>query len=189
MGSCTDFVSFWTRLYEPHNEELYTQNIHQNKLSAEQLGQLFLWKNGMALSVAQQASLQDKIIPYLDFISKQKKAKSLDKAQFDDLFKPVSTIWRLFLLHIIRPEEYPVFDMHTYRAYRYISGHRNKDLTKYSVVKEPTYHERYVPLYNEMLATITKANRKELDQAMWAFGKFLSHYPNFFQWQKTRVWV
>ena len=85
-----------------------------------------------------------------------------------------------FLLHIIRPEEYPIFDIHVYRAYTFITNGKSDELANYNNPKKYIlYKERYLPFYSSLTA-LSGCSLTDIDKALWAFGKFIFIYPNIF---------
>jgi hypothetical protein len=93
-----------------------------------------------------------------------------------NLFPEGDKIWPIFLVHIARPLEYPIADQHVYRAFR---KHMNVQLSDPWVFYEE-YRKYFENLFAEYSRTAPKQSelllRKNLDDALFAFGKFLDTY-------------
>lgn len=79
-------------------------------------------------------------------------------------------IWKIYLLHIIAPSKYPIFDQHVCRAFYFISKNQKKEIPERNKDKEMIYFDEYIDFFNRLSKEIS---RKKLDEALWAFGKFL----------------
>ena len=114
-GSLEEFISFWSRLYAYDNAALYDK-INHKVLSEKDLKDLYQWKNGMKLSQAKEKSLYTKIIKKIKIINSLRAISEIDLDYFLKEFKEVSVVWKVFLLHIISPSVYPIYDQHIHRA-------------------------------------------------------------------------
>lgn len=166
-----DFIRFWSRLYSYGNAEKY-QKIKLKKLSSEDLIDLYEWKNGMKLSVSKLHSLEAKIFVELDRINQLKSQQNIDQDAFLEDFKEVSVVWRLFLLHIIKPNEFPIYDQHIHRAYLYIHKQQFDHISNKMSDKRKLnfYFEEYLPF----VKASKTADLKKMDEAFFAFGQFLN---------------
>ena len=164
-----EFITFWSSFYNYPLEELYINRISKNQFSSNDLTKLFEWKNGSRLSAKKQKTFQ-KIINKLDVINDLKKEFSLNI--FQDKFKFIKgIIWKIYLLHLIAPSEYPIFDQHVCRALYFITKNQKKEIPSQNRVKEKLYFDEYVTFFNKL--SEGGVSRKKLDEALWAFGKFL----------------
>lgn len=166
----TDFIAYWSQLYAYGQAEKYAK-IHKNILSTEDLTALYEWKNGMKLSEAKAKSLTSKIIQRINIINDLKAAKKINMNDFLSEFKHVSAVWKLFLLHIIQPDEYPIYDQHIHRAYSFIKKQSTEGIksTISDAKKLKFYFEEYLPFVKE---TGFK-DLKKMDEAFFAFGQFI----------------
>lgn len=167
------FVDFWCKQYDYAEPEIYKREITTRPITPEGLRDLFKWKNGMRLSDKKAQALEAKIIAKLPII--QRLAESFDEQLFRDSFGKLMVVWQTFLLHIINPERFPIFDQHVYRAYRCL-----KDIAEVGREDEPKLtmaaYDDYQQFYHQLVATYDGPT-KRVDDALWAFGKFLSRYP------------
>ena len=126
----------------------------------------------MKLSVLKQKSLDTKIKAKLTIINIFKKSDNIDIEAFKKEFKKVSAVWEIFLLHIIKPNKYPIYDQHIHRTFLFIHNEdwSNIQNTKNDKVKEKFYFERYLPFIEAQ----NIKDLKKLDEAFFAFGQFLN---------------
>jgi len=194
------FVDFWAEFYYfPVNrnttEEDYNSLISKNEFDINDIEKLFNWKNNMPIIVRGEDGQEikkhptksiflDKIRPEIPTINKLKKDFDIDV--FNSSFKAstkASTIWKIFLLHIIAPLKFPIFDQHVYRAYYFLERGNLVgfiELEKISNAKKmKMYEDEYIPYFKDFNNELLK-DRKS-DKALWAFGKFLKNYPSLFK--------
>jgi hypothetical protein len=174
--SVDEFIEYWKSQYNYPRMELYNNNIILQQLDLPNLRELYEWKNGMKLSSAKSRSLT-KIAAELPLINHYK-MKGIDQVEFNKRFDWMSTVWKVYLMHIISPTEYPIFDQHVYRAFCYLQKQVKEDSLGTNKQKETIYYEHYIHFYGDFKDASEKFNEKEIDSALWAFGKFLSMYPN-----------
>lgn len=102
--------------------------------------------------------------------------------EFKKEFKNVSTVWKIFLLHTIKPNKYPIYDQHIHRTFLFIHNEDWSNITNDTVTnknKELFYFDRYLPF----VESIDYSNLKKLDEAFFAFGQFLNtrNYAKLFE--------
>jgi len=167
-----DFVTFWRKAYDDSDEK-YKNHINKHPKSEKDIIALYEWKNGGRLSERKRKSLQTKILRKLGIINNLSQDLELDK--FFNEFRDVSAIWKLFLLHVIQPESYPMLDQYVMRAYYFLTeGSINKNLTVKEKDKLEFYKRYYLSFFNGLADQVkSKHSRKHVDEALWAFGKFL----------------
>jgi hypothetical protein len=167
-----NFIISWSKLYSFSNEAIYSKSIVKQTLTKTDIQNLYKWKNGMKLSVLKQKSLNNKIKAKLIIINTFKKNDKIDVEAFKKEFKNVSAVWKIFLLHIINPNKYPIYDQHIHRAFLFIHNEdwSNIQNTMNDKVKEKFYFERYLPFIEAQ----NIKDLKKLDEAFFAFGQFLN---------------
>jgi hypothetical protein len=166
-----EFVRFWSSCYDYGSlkENLYLRAIRKKPMSLQDLEGLFEWKNGGRLSEKKKKGLK-KITDKMVLINKLKSKFNFDV--FRKEFNFISgAIWKIFLLHVIAPDKYPIFDQHVYRAFCFLTEGSIKEIPKRNADKERFYFEEYLVFFNELSAK--GVSRKKTDEALWAFGKFL----------------
>lgn len=170
-GSLQEFISFWSKLYVYDNAVLY-ERIHNKTLSEDDLKDLYKWKNGMKLSQAKEKSLNTKIISKLEIVNNLRAASNFDLEYFLKEFKQVSVVWKVFLLHILKPNRFPIYDQHVHRAYRFINNQSSNGIkaSMNESVKLKFYFEEYYPFVRQSQMT----DLKKMDEAFFAFGQFIN---------------
>lgn len=164
-----EFVPFWSNCYIDPREKFYTTTLNKNKLIANDIRLLFEWKNGGKLSRI-KAKIVDSIIGKINIVNKLK--ENFNQDIFDNEFCFIKgAIWKIFLLHVINQKKFPIFDQHVYRSYCFLTEGKIKEIPYVNAAKEKFYFDIYVNFFNELVAK--GVNRKKLDEALWAFGKFL----------------
>lgn len=172
VGSVTQFIDCWSKYYNAYSDEIYFSHINNDLLSENDIRELFVWKNGMKLSDLKSHSIETKVISKLMVINTLRKTDKLDFDTISANFKDVSAIWKIFLMHIINPAEFPIFDQHVYRAMRYIKTNQIEELRNNDQIKLRIYENEYLVFYRDLSSEIN--DYRKLDKALWAFGKFLT---------------
>ncbi|MCZ7405262.1 MAG: hypothetical protein O8C67_10085 [Candidatus Methanoperedens sp.] len=178
-----DFIKTWRKFYvsDENKDMIYFTNLNPiNKLTEDNIQNLFLWKNGMRLSDKKQESLnnlKNKLSEIQKKISKYGNSNNELEEIYNYSFEFFENgyIWNLFFLHILKYEKCPIADIYAYRAYNYIRNGENE----LPVYNWETYL-KYMDFFNEIATItnrITKEEKKEIDEALWGFGKFLENYP------------
>lgn len=168
------FVEFWEAQYdfEQKDDDFYRENVDQ-PLTEERIMGWFKWKNGMKLSERKERSVRQNFVARLadlDTLPKEASASALL-----DRFPDGGVIWRIFWLHCLQPGRFPIFDQHVYRAMRFILGGTTEEIPETDRLKIATYINDYLPFYAEF----DGLDRRSVDKALWAFGKFLSGNKEF----------
>ncbi|NRS87666.1 hypothetical protein HNQ02_000573 [Flavobacterium sp. 7E] len=169
----SEFIIFWSKQYSFSNEAIYSNSIAKKVLNTTDIQNLYIWKNGMKLSELKQKSLDNKIKSKLSIINDFKSNDELDLEVFSKEFKNLSAVWKIFLLHIIKPELYPIYDQHIHRTFLFIHNENWSNISNDTITnkdKEKFYFDRYLPF----IQTSNIIELKQLDEAFFAFGQFLN---------------
>jgi len=160
-----DFIDFWSKQYKYSNEYLYNENIGKD-LTKDRILKLFEWKNGTTLSTKKFKSVMENYVndttvfpsePNKDFVKKE-------------LHKSGGTIWRIFWIHCHYPNIFPIYDQHVHRAMAHLQGWTELEIPKSNKKKVEIYLEKYLDFYNNFKGL----PHKKVDEALWAYGKFLT---------------
>ena len=172
QSDINSFIEFWSRLYSYPLQNLYNETIIKNQYEIDDIQRLFIWKNGMKLSNKKQLSLDVKIKSKLALINTYKQNNDWSVEDFQKQFVDLSAVWKIFLLHIIKPNTYPIYDQHINRAYNYIHNLPYSEISASmsNINKELFYFKTYLPFVEEL----NGLNLKKFDEAFFAFGKFLN---------------
>ncbi len=180
------FISSWSSQYKSSEKKelrsLYKKNIKLKRFTSFNLEELFAWKNGIVSRDGAKVKMSKTKRKFLNNVLKHREdinelKSKWDIVRFDEIFKPTehAAIWNSFLMHIIRPNEYPIFDQHVYRSFYYLKTDRVQELKGSNKKRTEIYREDYLPFFLQIKGK-SKKRLKSVDEAMWAFGKFLKSY-------------
>ncbi len=176
------FLDFWSSMYFYKLENVYNSRIGKEIFEEEDLLNFYIWKNGSVLSKLKQKSLEEKIIANINHINEAKLNKSYTFNDHIEKYKDISAVWSIFLLHLIHPSKFPIYDQHIHRAFVFITGiddYRKIDEKATDRHKFKFYSEKYLPFIEENLKDF---DLKKIDEAFFSFGQFLKtkRYDNIF---------
>lgn len=179
LDDIQDFIKFWEQFYPDttRDKTLYYPAFGEGLLTKSLLLGYFEWKNQMTLSGKKKESFESKIAIKLDRIIELRAKKESDFSLIQNEFNEVSTIWLIALAHLINPEQFPIFDIHVFRAYQYIQN-ETIDTQEYNNESKRLvlYQDKYLPFIEQLKQSNYTIDNKTLDEALWAYGKFLSNY-------------
>jgi len=163
-----DFVSFWSKQYRYDLEYLYDDNIGR-PLTADRVWELYQWKNGTEkMAEKKQQSIRT---VYLVELTRIPVLKTLQEGR--DYLANLSggAIWGIFWLHCVNPNLFPIFDQHTYRSMARIKDLPQAEIPSYRPKKVEAYFDLYIPFTRAFTSVIAR----ELDKALFAYGRFLKN--------------
>lgn len=173
-----EFIDFWSQFYNDSqnlDEKLYCPYISDGGLLKEDsLDKLWLWKMGKYYFTIFKKQIK-LIEENKEDIFKFRKSNSDQEIlfNFSKRFFPAGLIYQIFLMHICKPEEYPIFDQHVFRAFTFI--------TKKEIVDKPQNIRDYWR-YREFISQIYKEYKislRDIDKGLMAFGQFLKNPQKF----------
>ena len=170
-ANVTDFVSSWSKFYQYRNYDEYRRLIAKTKFEEADVKWLFEWKNGMTLSSDKENSYKRNIEGHIGEMIKLK--EDFDPQIFKKHFEGMSAVWQIFLLHVLQPDYFPIFDQHVYRAKLFISGEVIETLPNSGKKVIAIYHNTYLKFFQGLLNSSPLIDRFELDKALWVFGKLI----------------
>ena len=173
-SSMSDFISHWRTLYNYLDDGKYKHNIDLVEFKPTNLIELYHWKNGMTVkgSGGKEKSLQEKILNRIVSINQYKKSSSIDLDKFNADFADVSAVWRIFLLHTIKPKVYPIYDQHIHRTYNFIHNIEWQSIT--NTISDKKKLDFYFNTYLPYTQNLDINDFKAMDEAFFAFGQFLN---------------
>jgi len=162
------FFEFWSSCYEEgkYPDDIYLKNIAVD-LTPASFKELLEWKNGMPLS-GKKSSIMDRGIAYLQLLNQFKRGE-IGKDKLPKITE--GFVWQIFILNICKPEEYPLIDQHTFRAYVFITQNKVVEKPTQNVMKQE--YDNY-KAYVFALAHETGFNLRKIDKGLMAFGQFLN---------------
>jgi len=180
---CTarEFVEFWESFYQSRiSDEVYQANLSMGgELSKENICLLWRWKNeryGSPLIEPTQAILGE--------INAFRRLEHVDEPGERKFWQKVATItqrivWQVFLFHMARPLDYPIFDQHVMRAYLALTrGYLYRNPRE--AIEPCRSYERFCSAYSgyrsfffDLVKEAGASELKAVDRALWAFGRHL----------------
>ena len=184
----TSFIHFWERVYDNLNSnkkyrdnDFYWNNIGIKgnsliPLKEENIEPLFLWKYGKKL-FQNEINISTNVKNRINELNEFRKITKLNWNYFEDFYNQVALkcvktkapVISLFIVHIAQPFKYPIIDQHVVRAYKYLSAEDKSHVRPEEYIK---LYKNYIDFFNE-LSTKSKLSFRNIDKALWAFGKFL----------------
>lgn len=190
-----EFIEFWSQRYDKKKldkkgiliESKYDDNILNWKEDKTQtkLKQLFIWKNGMDFSEHKNKSnsFENNILGSL------KEVKLINDISLDDYFYLFNQsklknwdniVWKLFLLHCLKPTDFPIYDQHVHRAYDFIVRGEIKNPQYYyssnKIEEKIKFYKTDYISFVKKLENESDFKLKQIDEALVTFGKFLNDY-------------
>jgi hypothetical protein len=131
-----------------------------------------LWKIGDRFWTNNQESVNEYWSMRHDLICLQ---RDFSWEYFEKGFEPQkgSCIWKLYVLHIILPDRFPIFDQHVYRTYNFTYFGGIKELTKKPAEQYREYREGYLPWFENKVIPHCNYTVKQIDEGLFVFGKAL----------------
>jgi hypothetical protein len=168
----TSFVEFWARRYNDRDEPTYREYI-KRPLTPESARKLFAWK---AMRINRK-SIEGGSNPFVEaVISNLEHFGSLSLNTPEDArnfltneLKSKGMIWKIFTLHIMHPDMYPIFDQNVYRAMNYLLDGTIKEIPRKNGDKQMSYINEYLPFWRKH----RRYEDRKLDKALFSFGQFL----------------
>jgi len=188
----TRFVECWEQFYKnsPKIDYFAELNIDGN-LSEENISLLLRWKDPRLLTHPKATTegrfpneLVVRVLNQRDELNRFRRAEITTEEftkKTGEIFE-TGIVWRLFLFHIARPWEWPIADQHVFRAHKILFGvDKPKSIDEFTK-KYKACFERLAQDFR-CQSGIDDSDRKEvvrankrLDNALMAYGQFLSVY-------------
>lgn len=196
-ANAKEFVEFWSNYYKykEDDESRYIKELNlNNDLTKENVKILLSWKDPLRLAekIGGEKRDNDKVLRVLNkledinnFRNGKISENNFENKLTNDVF-PNGFIWNIFLFHIARPYEYPIADQYVFQAFK-ILNKKEKTPENFNDYKEE--YRRFFfdvaklagfvieePKGNENNISDIVKRLKEVDNALFEFGKFLKNY-------------
>jgi len=183
-----DFIYFWGKYYNEgrYPDKIYFDCLKKKHWQIGDLDRIFEWKNGSRLSQKKQKVL-NKVYDNLETINTFRGLKRPSDEEFNDFYKKVccsvissGLVWRIFLVHLTHPEDYPMVDKFTFIAYNFFSNknpYSKKEADEYLRKNELIAYLPFRKFFLELNKRIN--NYRVVDRALMAFGQFLNNPQKF----------
>lgn len=174
-----EFVRQWSSLYQYDLEGLYETNITR-PLTPEKIEQLYEWKNGMTIAEKKMQSVRQ-FIKSLGVLNRPDFNPTAGEF-LNERFREGGAIWRIFFLHCWKPDTYPIYDQHVYRAMCFIEQDEIREIPNNDNEKINIYLNQYCDFIQTKFAnyqpenTLSRVRLKEIDKSLVTFGRFLKSF-------------
>jgi hypothetical protein len=142
------------------------------------------WKAGRRFQTS--ATAFARAVPLAMLNSRRNHHSTLTDAEVEELYGEIRSalrsagllrannniVWPIFLCHVAYPQGTPIYDVNVWRAWGFIKGWLKPQHFEQRPELFGTYLE-FRTWHNELVAA-HGLNQQELDQALMAFGQFLS---------------
>jgi len=186
------FIDFWKKYYDnagKTDQDYYNPYINQ-ELTKTSLDKLWQWKMqdqyNRFPSKREQVRKMKNDVEMLRGFQKQ----SLNEDAFNQLLKysysifRSGNVYRIFLFHIIWPNEFTILDQHVIRSFLFLQKGRLEKNTGYLIGKDniKLHNDCLYNKYNDFVHAINKEygiSIRDIDKALMAFGQFLNNPQKF----------
>ena len=166
------FIDDWSKHYDYGMEDYYSKNIDNGLDDFDSFMSLFEWKNGMPNISKKKLELVNNFWSNIEVLRKLRKNFSWEL--FENTFKPSSSsaIWKIFLLHIVDKNHFPIFDQHVYRFHKCLRESIIEEIPSSNKKKYEYYKNTYLSWFN-FTKEFDSLNPKKMDEAFFKFGQIL----------------
>jgi hypothetical protein len=173
------FISRWSPQYSYSNEDRYLNHIKTVLDSKDSFVELFKWKNGTGDVI--YVKKMNVVLGFWDKVEVLRELKrEFDWDLFEREFEPQknSPIWKLFLLHLVNPNKFPIFDQHVYRSFHFFETGLIEKIPSSSKLKYQIYKNEYLGWFNNIQEEFNILP-KEMDKSFFSYGQMLKRIMNY----------
>lgn len=176
-SSWLEFVQAWKEQYNYTSKnpayDLYILNRQQPFIfEAKHIRELYQWKNDMGDKFTEK---KERTVEYIiaNLPAVQQLSTTWDDEVFRVTFKKIGAVWQIFLMHIIQPDCFSIFDQHVYRASTHLKTGKGLELNEINTTQRKiALYASYQNFYNSIRLD-SGCHFRDLDKALWAFGKYI----------------
>jgi len=169
----TEFIEKWSNRYSYSNEYKYHNNIDHVLNDKQSFLEVFKWKNGTGdVIYEKKLTVIEGFYKKIEILRNLRLEFSWDL--FENEFEPTknSPIWKIFLLHIIDPKEFPIYDQHVFRFYNFVkTGVITEIPTNLNQIYDG-YKNEYKIWFNQIRREFS-LDPKDMDKSFVTYGKVL----------------
>lgn len=174
------FIEFWAQFYDYKSpfELNYDKHIKIGKpFTHKDILELFEFVYHTGLGRIRTAAIKEKIYPHLDYMNDMKFEASINLEEFESKFDKSPPVTKIFLLHIINPNKYPLYDQNIHNAYNYIHGiDINTPFPRRPDAHMKFYFKKLLPFIESQKGNLSL---KRIDEGLNTFGQLVKRNPNF----------
>ena len=174
------FIDYWANSYDYSAEntdyDLYVAKRDDTfEFDKANLRKLFEWKNNTGEKLtSKKESTVNKLIDKLPEINQL--LGQWNDVLFQEHFGKISAVWQTYLMHIIQPDRFPIFDQHVYRAFAYLQLGKPDELQRLNTTKQKLGLYRQYQSFFDGIKQESGCATRDIDKALWAFGRFIKQY-------------
>lgn len=158
----SEFIERWSPKYKYPNPSQYDDNIGK-PLTEQSIRELFEWKNGFKISLKKIESIKNNYPLIFKGNREDLENRYLNHEESG------GAIWNIFYLHCRDHNAWPIYDQHTFRAMKYMQTGQVIEIGDTNKQKYESYKTEYIPF----IESFGDVDRRGLDKALFAFGRFL----------------
>lgn len=171
------FINFWKQYYDEgkHPDKKFYDPCINNLSRDDFLDRLWRWKMGFHLDSGSNKKKLELMNKNKEVIRKFRRGKPTFKELHNfsrETFKS-GVVYQVFLMHICKHNEYPIFDQNVFRSFIF--------LTTGKIIEVPQDIQDYLD-YRKFVFKIHKRykiNFRDIDKALMVFGQFLNNRQKF----------
>jgi hypothetical protein len=171
-SNAEEFVNSWSKSYSYNLESLYNKNINCSLDNYDCFLKMFRWKNGIYNVSKKKMETINRFWNSREVLLSLKKKFNWD--DFEKEFQPnkTSAIWKIFMLHLINPFDFPIFDMHVYRFHQFLSTGEIIEIKENQSFKYNYYKETYLPWFLD-IRDKNNLDPKKMDECFFKLGQVI----------------
>lgn len=182
-----EFLRLWSPLYQegPVRDEVLKQNLNPGqKMEVRHLEPLIRWRLQKPLDQKALDSV-DRLGRSLETVNAFREKKKVSEDEVLDFYEqaaiwvPEDLILRVFILHLARPHQFPLFDPNLYLAHQVLTDTPPKPPQPLRPDDDGAYFS-FMKTFFQMETAGAKPV-KILYEALSAFGRFLKDYGSLLQ--------
>jgi hypothetical protein len=184
------FVECWERYYGADDREYFAELNIGNDLAEENIVRLLRWKDPRMLTHPRKADGEPnpRVMRVLEQTASLNGFRNGDLTpdEFEGVTHcifPNGIIWQLFLFHLARPADWPIADQNVFRSYSVMFNTTVPDSFGAFGSYSKTFQRlaaglrRHSGIDDNDQKLVIRTN-KRLDNALFAFGRFLATYDH-----------
>ena len=174
-----EFIKFWSQFYADSkhpDKRLYYPYI--NDLSKDGfLDKLWLWKMGVHFYNKTNKKALKLMRKNIEVIRNSRKSNPSFNNLYEfsrKIFKS-GIIYPVFLIHICKPQKYPIFDQNVFRSFIFLTTKEKEIVDTPKDIRDYLNYRKFV----FQIHAKYKIKLRDINKALMAFGQFLKDRPQF----------
>lgn len=171
------FIKFWLQFYDDrkYKEKKFYYPYIEDLSKNDSLGKLWRWKMQEKFFTPHNQRALEQMKANIEIILDFRKSNPSFQELYNfsrRIFKS-GVVYPVFLIHVCKPEDYPIFDQHVFRAFIFLITGKITDKPK--EIKDYLNYRKFVFKIHKQ----HNINLRDIDKALMAFGQFLDKPQKF----------